>query len=517
MDWLSKRKFVIVCYEKVVRIPLESDKILRVHGEHLLELPSQRQVEFRIDLVPGATPVAKSPYRLAPSKMQELSRQLQELQDKVLETLRKEKLYAKVSKYAAERFSDAIGFCYNLSIRCAPFEALYGRKCRSPVLWAKIGESSLTGLELVQETTDKVVLVKEKAKVARDRQKSYADKRRKALEFEVGDHVLLKVAPWKGVVHFGKEGKLASRYVGPFEILERIGLVAYRLRLPEELNSVHDTLSIQGVTYGYPWPELEGKGFGMIQERLRFSEITPNAISSGPDWLFDIDALTRIMNYEPIVADPKSSHDDVSKPSSDDGKKVDEDPRKDSECNDQGEGSIFDFSRNDEDDGAIADMNNLDTTILVSPIPTIRIHKDHPFDQVIGDLQSTTQTRKMSKNLKEHGKDPKKENSCIEDSSGIEAMFTEVKTTSTPMETQKPLLKDEDGKEVDVHMYRSMIGSLMYLTSSRPDIMFVGVLCSTKSIPKLVSHHDGERKCKKQTVVANSITEAEYVAASSCC
>ncbi|GKA15689.1 hypothetical protein Tco_0695436, partial [Tanacetum coccineum] len=154
----------------------------------------------------------------------------------------------------------------------------------------------------------------------------------------------------------------------------------------------------------------------------RFSEITPNAISSGPDWLFDIDALTRIMNYEPIVADPKSSHDDVSKPSSDDGKKVDEDPRKDSECNDQGEGSIFDFSRNDEDDGAIADMNNLDTTILVSPIPTIRIHKDHPFDQVIGDLQSTTQTRKMSKNLKEHGKDPKKENSCIEDSSGIEAM-----------------------------------------------------------------------------------------------
>ncbi|GJV25146.1 putative reverse transcriptase domain-containing protein [Tanacetum coccineum] len=133
------------------------------------------------------------------------------------------------------------GGSYHLSIRCAPFEALYGRKCRSPVLWAEIEGSSLIGPELVQETTDKVVLVKEKPKAARDRQKSYVDYRRKPLEFEVGDHVLLKVTPWKGVVRFGKKGKLAPRYVGPFEILERIGLVAYRLRLPGELNSVHDT------------------------------------------------------------------------------------------------------------------------------------------------------------------------------------------------------------------------------------------------------------------------------------
>ncbi|GJU75301.1 hypothetical protein Tco_1272371 [Tanacetum coccineum] len=136
------------------------------------------------------------------------------------------------------------GGSYHLSIRCAPFEALYGRKYRSPVIWAEIGESSLTGLELVQETTDKVVLVKEKSKEARDRQKSYVDYRRKPLEFEVGDHELLKVTPWKGVVHFKKKGKLAPRYVGPFEILERIGLVAYMLRLPEELNSVHDTFYV---------------------------------------------------------------------------------------------------------------------------------------------------------------------------------------------------------------------------------------------------------------------------------
>ncbi|GKE15267.1 hypothetical protein Tco_1422844, partial [Tanacetum coccineum] len=109
----------------------------------------------------------------------------------------------------------------------------------SPVLWAEIREGSLIGPELVLERTDKVVLIKEKLKAARDRQKSYADKRRKPLEFEVGDQVLLKVSPWKGVVRF-----VENR---PFEILERIGLVAYRLRLPEELSSVHDTFHVSNL------------------------------------------------------------------------------------------------------------------------------------------------------------------------------------------------------------------------------------------------------------------------------
>ncbi|GJZ57910.1 hypothetical protein Tco_0613404 [Tanacetum coccineum] len=132
-------------------------------------------------------------------------------------------------------------------IRYAPFEALYGRKCRSPVLWAEIGDSILIRPELVQETTDKVVLIRDRLKAARDRQKGYTDNRRKSLEFQVGDHVMLKVSPWKGVVRFGKKGKLAPRFVGPFEILERIGPVAYRLRLPKELSSVHDTFHVSNL------------------------------------------------------------------------------------------------------------------------------------------------------------------------------------------------------------------------------------------------------------------------------
>nr|GEX53435.1 putative reverse transcriptase domain-containing protein [Tanacetum cinerariifolium] len=102
-------------------------------------------------------------------------------------------------------------------------------------------------VDLMQETSDKVVLIKEKLKATRDRQKSYADNRRKPLEFEVGDQVLLKVSPWKGVIRFEKKGKLAPRYVGPFEILKKISLVAYQLRLLEELSNVHDTFHVSNL------------------------------------------------------------------------------------------------------------------------------------------------------------------------------------------------------------------------------------------------------------------------------
>nr|GEX85153.1 reverse transcriptase domain-containing protein [Tanacetum cinerariifolium] len=102
-------------------------------------------------------------------------------------------------------------------------------------------------LEIVQETTEKVSQIKDRLKVARDRQKSYADRRRKPLEFNVGDHVLLKMLSWKGVVRFRKKGKLAPRFVGPFEITKRVDPVAYRLRLPEELNGVHDTFHVSNL------------------------------------------------------------------------------------------------------------------------------------------------------------------------------------------------------------------------------------------------------------------------------
>ncbi|GJU59361.1 putative reverse transcriptase domain-containing protein [Tanacetum coccineum] len=117
----------------------------------------------------------------------------------------------------------------------------------SPISWAEIRESRLIGPELVQETTDKVVLIKEKLKAMRDLQNSYVDNRRKPLEFGVGDRVLLKVSPWKGVIRFGRNGSWHKVCRGPFEILERIGLVAYRLRLLEELSSVHNIFHVSNL------------------------------------------------------------------------------------------------------------------------------------------------------------------------------------------------------------------------------------------------------------------------------
>ncbi|GKC38710.1 retrovirus-related pol polyprotein from transposon TNT 1-94 [Tanacetum coccineum] len=510
----------------------------------------------------------------------------------------------------------------------------------------------------------------------------------------------------------------------------------------------------------------------IVEENLhiRFSENTPNVIGTKvsnnagqarketkhvKDYI-----LLPLWTPDPTYSqDLKSSHDDGSKPLSDDGKKVNEDPRKDSECNDHEKEdnvnstnninaagtnkvnvvggktsikflfdpnmpaledySIFDLSRDDEDDGAEADINNLDTTIQVSPILTTRIHKDHLLEQVIGYLESATQTRKMLKFLKEHGfvstlqqitnhidlqnclfacflsqEEPKrlqevrtlvdlpngkraidtrwifrnkkdkrgivirnkarlvaqwytqiegidydevfapvarieairlflayasfkdfvvyqmdvksaflygkiKEEVYVcqppgfEDSNFLDRVYKVEKalyglhqaprawyeTLSTYLldnefqRGSRRSLKDENGEEVDVHMYRSMIGSLMYLTSSRPDIMFAVCACARYQVNPKVSHlHAVKRifrylkgqpklglwypkdspfdlvaytdsdyarasldrkstiggcqflgcrliswQCKKQTVVANSTTEAEYVAASSCC
>lgn len=172
---------------------------------------------------------------------------------------------------------------YHTSIKAAPFEALYGRKCRSPLCWTEVGdtqlargqipESALTGPEIIRETTEKIFKIKERLKASRDRQKSYADKRRKPLEFQVGDKVMLKVSPWKGMIRFGKRGKLNPRYIGPFEIIARIGPVAYKLLLPPELGNVHPTFHVSNLkkclsdeSLAIPLEEL------VIDENLRFIE-----------------------------------------------------------------------------------------------------------------------------------------------------------------------------------------------------------------------------------------------------
>ncbi|GJV27977.1 uncharacterized mitochondrial protein-like protein [Tanacetum coccineum] len=375
----------------------------------------------------------------------------------------------------------------------------------------------------------------------------------------------------------------------------------------------------EGFFVGY---SLNNKAFRVFNSRtriveenlhIRFSESTPNAIGSGPDWIFDIDALTRTMNYELIVAgtkasdnagqarketehvkdyillplwtadlpysqDPKSSHDDGSKPSSDDGKKVDKDPRKDSECNDQekednvnitnnvnaasinevnvvgGKTSIelpfdpnmhaledyiiFDFLRNDEDDecttlkkplfGTTSKLlelvgnpplstylldngfqrGKIDKTLFIKrhkgDILLVQVYVDDiifgstkkelcfAFEKLMHEKFQMSSMGELTFFLGLQVKQKKDGIFISQDKYVAEILkkfrFTEVKTASTPMETQKPLLKDEDGEEVDVHMYRSMIGSLMYLTSSRPDIMFAVCACARYQVNPKVSH-----------------------------
>jgi hypothetical protein len=154
---------------------------------------------------------------------------------------------------------------YQSSLKMAPFEALYGRRCRTPLNWSQVGERERLGPNLVLEAEEKVRVIKKKnLEVAQARQKRYHDKRRKPLQFEVGDDVYLKVSPTKGVQRFGIKGKLARRYIGPYEIKETCGPVAYQLKLPPHMSAVHDVFHVSQLrkcvllpTEVLPEPELE--------------------------------------------------------------------------------------------------------------------------------------------------------------------------------------------------------------------------------------------------------------------
>ena len=133
---------------------------------------------------------------------------------------------------------------YHSSIQMAPHEALYGRRCRTPLCWDTVVDSSIVSTDIVEEANQKIRVIRQRLETAQSRQKSYADRRRRELEFQIGDFVFLKVSPLKGVQRFGVKGKLSPRYIGPFEITERIGAVAYRLALPESLSHVHDVFHV---------------------------------------------------------------------------------------------------------------------------------------------------------------------------------------------------------------------------------------------------------------------------------
>jgi hypothetical protein len=155
-------------------------------------------------------------------------------------TLKYEKSWDKSITYAEFSYNNI----YQASIKMAPFEALYGGQCRTPLFWSQTGESQVFGPEVLKDAERQVHMIMENLKVAQSCQKSYANKRRRDLSIEVGDFVYLKLSPMRGFRRFKVKGKLAQRYVGPFQILDRKGEVAYQLELPPQLSDVHGVFHV---------------------------------------------------------------------------------------------------------------------------------------------------------------------------------------------------------------------------------------------------------------------------------
>jgi hypothetical protein len=162
---------------------------------------------------------------------------------------------------------------YQASKEMAPYEALYGRRCQTPLFWSQTKESWVFGPEVLRDMEKQVQMIHESLKVAQTRQESYADKWRRDLSFEIGDFVYLKVSPLRGTRRFKVNGKLMPRYVGPFKVIDRKGEVAYQLELPPQLSNVHDVFHVSQLKKclrvpeeQFPMEELD------LDEDLTYSE-----------------------------------------------------------------------------------------------------------------------------------------------------------------------------------------------------------------------------------------------------
>ncbi|WVZ76081.1 LOW QUALITY PROTEIN: hypothetical protein U9M48_024083 [Paspalum notatum var. saurae] len=169
-------------------------------------------------------------------------------------------------------------FSYNnghqASLGMAPFEALYGRKCRTPLMWSEAGERTLLGPALIKEAEEKVAEIQARLKEAQSRQKSYADNRRRELSFQAGDSVYLKLSPIRGTRRFQVKGKLAPRYIGPYPLVRRVGKVAYKLQLPESMSDIHDMFHVSQLKKCLRMPEQHIEQETVeLQPDLKYQEV----------------------------------------------------------------------------------------------------------------------------------------------------------------------------------------------------------------------------------------------------